>query len=176
LLKNIAGLWLLQECRRAWALQGLDYSYEQLADLAAAAPSCGLTIDPDGFPEPGRMPERIVEYCRAHGQKIPGEPGEMSRLILESLAATYRKVLENLETLAGRRINRIHILGGGSRNGLLNQQAANATGRTVIAGPAEATAAGNVLAQAVGAGIVAGVAEAREIVRRSFPLQLYQPR
>jgi rhamnulokinase len=97
-------------------------------------------------------------------------------LILESLAATYHKVLENLETLVGRRIDRIHIVGGGSRNKLLNQLAANAMGRTVIAGPAEATAAGNVLVQAIGAGLVSGVSEAREIVRCSFPLETYLPR
>jgi rhamnulokinase len=177
LLKNIAGLWLLQECRRAWALAGREYTYAELVELAAAAPSCGeKTIDPDGFPEPGHMPERIVEHCRRRGWNTPEQPGGMVRLILESLAASYRKVLENLETLTGRRINRIHIVGGGSRNELLNQLAANTMRRTVIAGPAEATAAGNVLVQAIGAGIVSGAGEAREIVRRSFPIQVYEPR
>jgi rhamnulokinase len=122
------------------------------------------------------MPEQIAEHCRALGWKAPEQPGGMVRLILESLAARYREVLENLEALTGRRINRIHIVGGGSRNELLNQLAANATGRTVIAGPAEATAAGNVLVQAIGAGIVSGVGEAREIVRRSFQIQIYEPR
>lgn len=176
LLKNIAGLWPLQECRRAWALAGHEYSYAALVELAAAAPSCGVTIDPDGFSQAGRMPERIAEYCRKRGQNAPEQPGGMVRLILESLAATYRKVLENLEALSGRRINRLHIVGGGSRNELLNQLAANATGRTVIAGPAEATAAGNVLVQGIGAGIVSGVNEAREIMRRSFSLRVYEPR
>jgi rhamnulokinase len=176
LLKNIAGLWLLQECRRAWVLAGHEYSYADLVGLAASAPSSGETIDPDDFGEPGRMPERIAEHCRAHGLTPPEQPGGMVRLILESLAASYRKVLENLETLTGRRINRIHIVGGGSRNELLNQLAANAMGRMVMAGPAEATAAGNILVQAIGAGIISGVDEAREIVRRSFPLQIYQPR
>jgi len=176
LLKNIAGLWLLQECRRAWALAGREHSYAELAALAEAAPSSGMIIDPDGFSEPGRMPERIVDYCRERGQTVPEQPGGMTRLILESLAATYCKVLENLEILIGRRIQRIHIVGGGSRNKPLNQLAANAMGRTVIAGPAEATAAGNVLVQGIGAGIVSGVSEAREIVRRSFPLETYLPR
>ena len=176
LLKNIAGLWLLQECRRAWALAGREYSYRELVELAEAAPSRGIIINPDGFSEPGRMPERIAEYCREQGQTAPEQPGGMARLILESLAATYRKVLENLETLIGRRVDRIHIVGGGSRNELLNQLAANATRRTVIAGPAEATAAGNVLVQGIGAGIVSGVNEARAIVRRSFPLETYSPR
>ena len=122
------------------------------------------------------MPERIAEYCRARGASAPDQPGGMVRLILESLAATYRKVLENIETLIERRINRIHIVGGGSRNELLNQLAANTTRRTIVAGPVEATAAGNILVQAIGAGIVSGVTEAREIVRRSFALQVYQPR
>ncbi|HXA63670.1 MAG TPA: rhamnulokinase family protein [Bryobacteraceae bacterium] len=176
LLKNIAGLWLLQECRRAWALAGREYGYAELVELAAAAPSSGLTLDPDAFPQPGQMPEQIAEHCRERGVNIPEQPGGMVRLILESLAARYGEVLENIEALTGRRINRIHIVGGGSRNELLNQLAANATGRTVIAGPAEATAAGNVLVQAIGAGIVSGVGEAREIVRRSFQIQIYEPR
>lgn len=176
LLKNIAGLWLLQECRRAWALAGHEYTYAELVELAAASPASGATIDPDAFPEPGRMPERIAEYCRARGRNAPEEPGGMVRLILESLAASYRQVLRNLETLIERRINRIHIVGGGSRNEFLNQLAADATGCTVIAGPGEATAAGNILVQAIGAGIISGAEEAREIVRRSFPLKVYQPR
>ena len=174
-LKNIAGLWLLQECRRAWALAGREYSYEELSKLAASAPPAAALIDPDAFPEPGRMPERIAEYCHARGREAPDQPAGMVRLILESLAATYRKVLDNLETLLSRRIHRVHIVGGGSRNQLLNQLAANATGRTVIAGPSEATAAGNILVQAIGAGAVSGIAEAREIVARSFPLETYQP-
>jgi rhamnulokinase len=176
LLKNIAGLWLLQECRRAWALAGREYGYAELVELAAAAPSSGMTLDPDAFPQPGHMPQQIAEHCRALGLHPPDQPGGMVRLILESLAASYRKVLGNLETLTGQRISRIHIVGGGSRNELLNQLAANAMDRTVIAGPAEATAAGNVLVQAIGAGIVSGVSEAREIVRRSFPIQIHEPR
>ena len=174
-LKNIAGLWLLQECRRAWTLAGHEHNYEELSKLAALAPSARELIDPDAFPEPGRMPERIAEYCRARGWQAPDQPGGMTRLILESLASTYRKVLFNLETLLNQPINRVHIVGGGSRNQLLNQLAANATGRTVIAGPAEATAAGNILVQAIGAGEVSGLSEARKIVQRSFALETYQP-
>ncbi len=121
------------------------------------------------------MPERIAEYCRARGWPAPDEPAGMTRLILESLAATYRKVLDNLESLLARRVQRIHIVGGGSRNQLLNQLTANATGRTVISGPAEATAAGNILVQAIGAGVVTGISEARAIVRASFPLETHQP-
>jgi rhamnulokinase len=175
LLKNIAGLWLLQECRRAWSLGGHEYSYEELSKLAAAAPPAGTLIDPDAFLEPGNMPQRIADYCRARGHAVPGQPGKMTRLILESLAATYRKVLANLETLLNRPINRVHIVGGGSRNQLLNQLAANATGRMVIAGPSEATAAGNILVQAIGAGAVSGLSEARQIVERSFPLRTFEP-
>ena len=174
-LKNIAGLWLLQECRRAWALAGHGYSYDDLSKLAAEAPPASMLLDPDAFVEPGRMPERIAEYCRARGCVPPEQPAVTTRMILESLAATYRKVLDNLEALLDRRIQRIHIVGGGSRNRLLNQLAANAARRTIIAGPAEATAAGNILVQAIGAGFVSGIREAREIVRASFPLETYQP-
>jgi rhamnulokinase len=175
LLKNIAGLWLLQECRRAWSLDGHEYSYEELSKFAAAAPPSRTLIDPDAFPEPGGMPQRIAEYCRAHGHEAPDEPSGMTRLILESLVATYRKVLANLETLLNRPIHKVHIVGGGSRNQLLNRLAANATARSVIAGPTEATAAGNILVQAIGAGSVSGLSEARQIVKRSFPLQTFEP-
>ena len=172
-LKNIAGLWLLQECRRAWSLEGREYSYDELTNLAAVAPSPGFVIEPDAFAAPDRMPERIAEYCRSMGRIVSTDPGAMCRLTLESLAARYCKVLESLESLLGRRLNKIHIVGGGSRNQLLNELVAKSTGRTVIAGPTEATAAGNVLVQAIGAGVVSGLAEAREIVRRSFSLQTF---
>ncbi|MDW8131201.1 MAG: rhamnulokinase family protein, partial [Bryobacterales bacterium] len=134
-LKNIAGMWLLQECRRAWALEGREYSYEELAQLASAAPPFAAVIDPDAFLEPGRMPEKIAEFCRRTGQQPPEPPGTMCRSILESLALRYRQVLESLESLLGRRLERIHIVGGGSRNRVLNQFVADATGRPVIAGP-----------------------------------------
>jgi rhamnulokinase len=175
-LKNIAGMWLIQECRRAWAAAGREYAYEELARLAAAAPPFTSIIDPDAFLEPGRMPEKIADYCRSTGQPVPPEPAAMCRAILESLALRYRQVLESLESLLGRRLETIHIVGGGSRNQLLNQFVADATGCTVVAGPAEATAAGNVLIQAVGSGALSGLAEAREMVRRSFPLTTFEPR
>jgi rhamnulokinase len=168
LLKNIAGMWLLQECRRHWALAGKEFTYAELMELAAKTPSCGALVDPNAFQEPGRMPEQIVDYCRAHGQPIPEQPGAMCRCVLESLAATYKVVLDKLEMLTGTHIERIHIVGGGSRNTLLNDLAEKATGRKVIAGPVEATAAGNILVQAIGAGAIAGLYEARQIVRRSF--------
>ena len=176
LLKNIAGLWVLQECRRAWALAGCDYSYEELARLAGGARPLSAILQPDAFLEPGRMPERIAAFCEKTGQEAPEQPGGMARAILESLALRYRQVLESLESLLGRRLNVIHIVGGGSRNALLNQFVADSTGRTVVAGPAEATAAGNVLVQAMGAGEVAGLREARRIVRASFPPVVVEPR
>lgn len=168
LLKNIAGMWLLQECRRDWAVRWREFSYAELSRMTEEAESCGAILDPDAFHSPGRMPEQIAEYCRRTGQPVPAEPGAMCRTILESLAASYRNVLEKLETLTGHRIERIHIVGGGSQNTLLNQLAAKATGRIVIAGPVEATAAGNILVQAIGAGVVSSLDEARAIVRRSF--------
>src|SRR5580700_293223 len=175
-LKNIAGLWLLQECRRAWALDGTEFSYDELVRMAAGAePFCAI-LNPDAFLEPGGMPRKIAEHCRASGQAPPETPADFTRAILESLAFRYRQVLESLESLAARRFDVIHIVGGGSRNALLNQFVADSTGRTVIAGPGEATAIGNVLIQAMGAGELAGLVEARELVRRSFPLETYQPK
>jgi rhamnulokinase len=175
-LKNIAGLWLLQECRRAWALDGTEYSYDELVRLAAEAKPFSAILNPDAFLEPGGMPSKIAEHCRASGQAPPETPAEFTRAILESLAFRYRQVLESLESLAGRRFDVIHIVGGGSRNALLNQFVADSTGRTVVAGPGEATAIGNVLIQAMGAGELAGLAEARALVRRSFPLETYEPK
>jgi len=176
LLKNIAGLWLLQECRRAWALEGAEYSYEQMARMAAEATPFAAVISPDVFLEPGRIPERIAAYCRQTGQAAPASHASTCRTVLESLALRYRQVLESLESLTGKSIAVIHIVGGGSRNQVLNQFVADATNRTVIAGPTEATAAGNVLVQAIGARRLRSLAEAREVVRASFPLTTVEPR
>ena len=175
LLKNIAGLWLLQECRRAWALSGCDYSYETLATMAASAPPFAAIIDPDAFLEPGDMPEKICLHCESTGQKPPESPASVARTIFESLALRYRQVLESLEMLLGRKLEIIHVVGGGSRNRLLNQFAADATGRAVIAGPAEATAMGNILIQAMGAGELSGLSEVRRIVRNSTELETFKP-
>jgi rhamnulokinase len=176
LLRNIAGLWLLQECRRAWTEAGAEFTYEDLARQASEARPFTAVIDPDAFLEPGAMPARIAAYCRSTGQTEPRTPGEFTRTILESLALRYREVLEMLESLLGRRLATVHIVGGGSRNRTLNEFVAAATGRTVIAGPAEATAAGNILIQAIGAGAIADLAEARAVVRRSFPAEAIEPR
>lgn len=175
LLKNIAGLWLLQECRRAWAEEGIEHSYEELTRLAGESAPAKTLIDVDAFPHPGGMPKQIARWCRARGLEAPQTAGEFGRVILESLARRYREVLESLETLTGRRIRKIHIVGGGSKNALLNQLVANATGRTVVAGPAEATAIGNILVQAIGSGAVRDLAEAREVVARSFELTVFEP-
>jgi rhamnulokinase len=176
LLKNIAGLWLLQECRRAWAGEGRNYSYEELAGLAAGARPFAAVIDPDAFLEPGELPRKIAAHCRATGQAAPETAGEFARVILEGLALRYRQVLESIESLVGRRFRAIHIVGGGSRNQVLNQFAADATGRTVVAGPAEATAIGNVVIQAMGAGALSGLKEARGLIRRSYTLATVEPR
>lgn len=174
-LKNIAGMWLLEECRAAWALEGDNFTYEELLESAAAAKPRTAVIDPDAFLEPGHMPQRIAEYCKSSGQAVPHDPGQVTRVILESLAERYKQVLASIEKLTGRRIRIIHIVGGGSQNRLLNQLAADITGRVVVAGPVEATAIGNVLIQAMGAGVVKGLEEAREIVGRSFPVERFEP-
>ena len=175
LLKNIAGLWLLQECRRHWILEGTEYSYEQLTQMAAEARPFAAVIDPDAFLEPGELPRKIGDHCRATGQRPPETPGQYARSILESLALRYRQVLESLETLAGRTIRVIHIVGGGSRNSVLNRFVADCTGRKVVAGPSEATAIGNVLVQAMGSGELAGLGAARDLVRHSFEVTAIEP-
>ncbi len=173
-LKNIAGLWLVQECRRAWALDGSEYSYAQLTEMAATAPAFAAVIHPDAFLEPGHMPQRIAEYCRRTGQTPPSSPGSTVRIILESLALRYRQVLESLESVSSEHIEVIHIVGGGAKNTLLNRLVAEATGRDVVAGPTEATAAGNILVQAMGAGVVDDLTALRQVVRDSFPLDTYK--
>jgi rhamnulokinase len=174
-LKNIAGMWLLEECRAEWALEGNNFTYEELMESAAAAKPRTAVIDPDTFLEPGRMPQRIADFCKTSGQGVPLDPGQVTRVILESLAERYKSVLASIEKLTGRKIRVIHIVGGGSQNQLLNQLAADITDRVVIAGPVEATAIGNVLIQAMGVGVVRDLKEAREIVGRSFPVERFEP-
>jgi rhamnulokinase len=175
-LKNIAGLWLLQECRRAWSLEGVEYTYAELTRMAAEARPFSASIDVDAFLDPGDMPRKIAEHCGARGQEPPRTHGEYARTILESLARRYREVLEDLEKLSGRRIDVIYIVGGGSKNRLLNQLVANETGRRVIAGPSEATAIGNLLVQAMGAGELSGLDDIRAVVRKTFAPETYEPR
>lgn len=177
LLKNIMGMWLLQECRRTWARSGQSYAYDQLTDLAEAAPAFGPLVLPGdpAFLPPGDMPARLQAFCQKTGQEPPQSPGAIVRCILESLALEYRWIAAGLEELLDRRLPTIHIIGGGSRNRLLNQFTADATARTVVAGPVEATAIGNLLVQAMALGHVASLAEARAVVRRSFQPQVYEP-
>jgi len=176
LLKNIAGLWLLQECRRAWAAEGERFGYDELMQMAEAAGPARTCVDPDDFLQPGEMPARIAAWCGERSLEAPKTKGEFCRTILESLAHRYCEVLQGLEALTRRPIHTIHIVGGGSRNSLLNQLVADASGRKVVAGPVEATAAGNLLVQAIASGEVSGLDETRDIVRRSFEIAEFQPR
>ena len=177
LLKNIAGLWVLQETRRAWAEGGKEYSYDDLTKLAreSGPAQAHLSLDDPRFVSAGQMPEKIAAFCRETGQPVPDGPGATARVILESLALTYREMLGRLEKLTGDKIERLHIVGGGSRNELLNQLAADATGVAVIAGPVEATAIGNILIQALALGHIASPEQLRQIVAQSFPTKTYQP-
>jgi rhamnulokinase len=176
-LKNIMGLWLVQECRREWSHLGSTYSYDDLSALAAAAPPFTALIDPDDdrFLPPGDMVKRIQGYCRETGQPVPDSPPPVIRCILESLALEYRWVAERLEKLLQKPLPVVHIIGGGSQNRLLNQFTADALNREVIAGPVEATAIGNLLVQALGLGILPSLSEARQVVRDSFNVTHFLP-
>lgn len=176
-LKNIMGLWLVQECRRTWQRQGREHSYAELSDLARQAPPFAARIEPDdeGFLAPGDMVSRVIDYCRRTGQPEPPDEGAVIRVILESLALKYRYVLDSTEEILGRRMECIHIVGGGIQNELLCQLTADATGRPVIAGPLEATAIGNLMVQALARGDVGSVDDIREVVRRSFDPVEYEP-
>jgi rhamnulokinase len=178
LLKNIPGMWLLQECQRVWKSQGQSYDWATLMRLAIDAPSFAAAFDPDDprLLAPHDMPAEIAALCGESGRPGPASPGAMVRCILESLAIRHHGVLQQLEALNGRRIECIHLVGGGSQNQLLCQLVADACGRPVLAGPAEATALGNVLAQAIASGEIADVADARRVVRASFDVVEYSPR
>ncbi len=177
LLKNISGLWLVQECQRIWKSQGQDYNWEGLTRLAGEATPLRSVFNPDDsrLGAPTDMPAQIAALCRESSQPVPSDHGEVIRAALESLALKYRQVLGYLEQLGGRAIEQINIVGGGTQNRLLCQMAADACGRPVLAGPIEATAIGNCMMQAIAAGDVGGVAEAREVVRKSFDMVEYQP-
>ncbi len=176
-LKNISGLWLVQECRRAWAASGRDFSYSELTELASHAQPFVALIDPDDqvFLQPGEMPERIESYAAQKGHGLARDPGTIIRVILESLALKYRYVLKQIESISGREIRTIHIVGGGSENRLLNQFTADATKKLVLAGPVEATALGNILMQAAGCGEIGSLTEARALVHSSFDIATYEP-
>ena len=177
LSKNIIGLWLVQECRREWSRQGEDISYDEMTRLAVESEPFLAVIDPDfdGFLHPGDMPSRIQNYCADTNQTVPQTKGQIVRSALEAIALKYRLVLERLEELIGKRLDPIHIIGGGTKNRLLNQFAADATCRTVITGPVEATAIGNILMQAIGLKHLSSLSEARRVVRISFTPEVYEP-
>ncbi len=172
-LKNVSGLWLLQECRRAWG----DPPYEKLVEEARLAEPFQAFLDPDweGFLNPPDMPAAIRDFCGRTGQETPSYRGGVVRAILESLALKYRLVLEGLETVLGRKIRKLHLVGGGARNELLCRFTAGATGVPVEAGPYEATSIGNLLVQAMALGRVRGLEEIRRVVRASFPLSSFEP-
>ncbi|MCL2700953.1 MAG: rhamnulokinase [Phycisphaerae bacterium] len=177
-LRNGAGLWLVQQLRASLAARGYAYDYAQLTQLAAEAKPFAMRLDPEyePFASAGRMFEKMQEFAAATGQTLPESPGELVRSCLEGLAESYKKTQADMARLTGRRIDTIHIVGGGSRNELLNQMTADATGCTVVAGPTEATAAGNVLIQALGDGELATAQDIRTVVAKSFQPTVYQPR
>lgn len=176
-LKNIMGLWIIQECRRQWKREGKEYSFAQLQALAEAEPAFACFIDPDDalFATPGNMPARVVEYCKKTGQKAPETVGQIVRTVMESLAFRYRATMESIERLTGKKTGRINIVGGGTKDTFLCALTADACGVPVVAGPVEATSIGNLCTQLLGKGELANVAQARELVRRSFETTSYAP-
>ena len=178
LLKNCMGLWLLQQSRKAlWPGDGAP-SYQEICDLAETGTQWTAFVDPDDkrFLWPGDMPTRIREYCEETGQEVPLETANLFRVIFESLALKYAWVVDTLGQVTGQEIDRIHIVGGGSQNELLCQMTANASKREVVAGPVEATAIGNISIQAISSGELGGLAQARELIARSFPMKTYEPK
>ena len=175
--KNIMGLWLLQECRRTWERQGTTYTYPELSALSQQVTRTASVIDPDHelFLAPGDMPARIQAFCTQTGQPVPDTVPSILRCITDSLALKYRWVLERMEETLHRELHPIHVVGGGSRNDVLNQATADATGRAVIAGPAEATATGNIMVQAVASGQIDSFREIGDVVRQSSRLKTFEP-
>jgi rhamnulokinase len=178
LLKNVMGLWILQACRKCWSAAGKNYSYQDLMDLAAEAAPFQVLIDPDdeSFLAPADMSGAIDAFCRRTEQASPSSAGEYVRAIFESLALKYRVVVQSLEQLVGNRIEQIRVIGGGSKNRLLNQFTADATGKRVMAGPVEATALGNVAVQILATGGADSLKQVRGIIDQSFPAEIFEPR
>lgn len=178
LLKNVMGLWILQQCRATWAAAGEVYSYAELAALAQMAEPFTAVFDPNDpdFLAPGDHPQRLRDWCRRSGQPVPQTPGAVARSVLESLALAYRAVLEQVTAVAGRSVSVIHIVGGGAQNELLNQMTADATGLPVVAGPVEATVIGNALVQLITLGVFGDLAQARSVVAALDELRQYAPR
>ena len=177
-LKNIIGLWLIQESRRQWKREGKEYSYADLEKLALAADPFKCFIDPDApeFVPHGNIPERVREFCRKTGQYVPETVGEIMRCIYESLAMKYRLTFEKLRECTERDYTVIHVIGGGTKDGLLCQMTANSCDRTVKAGPIEATVMGNVAVQLMSDGSVENIGQARKIVAESSELKTFEPK
>ena len=183
ILKNICGMWLLQECRRVWTQQGKknaagdNLDWEDMNIMTANARPFVSFVDPDApeFAKPGNMPQMIRDFTKRTGQAVPETDGAVLRTIVESLALKFRRVLAMCEEIGGQKINTIHVVGGGVKNKFLLQATADATGRRVVGGPIEGTGVGNILMQAIGAGDVEGVEQAREIVRNSFDVVTFEP-
>lgn len=177
LLKNIVGLWVVQECKRDWAKQGMDYDYATLTRLASEAKPFVSLINPADprFVSPDDMPAKLAAFCNETGQSVPDSPGAFVRCALESLALFYRVTLRQLEAIIGRKVETLHIVGGGSQNSLLNEFAANSLQIPIIAGPTECTALGNVLVQAIALGHLPSLVAAREVVRSSFEVKRVEP-
>ena len=177
LLKILCGLWLIQECKRTWDAEGAATDWDTLIAEAAAAPAFVSLVDPDDarFATPGDMPARLLDFCRETGQPVPETRGAMTRMIFESLALKYRLVFDKLAKLVGHELGDFHIVGGGGKNALLNQFAADALNRKVVAGPVEATAAGNILTQLIADGAVSDWNAARDMVRSSFDVSTFTP-
>jgi rhamnulokinase len=178
LLKNISGLWLVQECRREWARQGKDFGYQALTSLAEASEPFRSLINPgsEEFLAPSSMPAQVAEFCQRTGQPVPKTEGQFVRCCLESLALLYRRTLRQIEQLTSRKMEVLHVVGGGSNNAFLNQLTANAVQIPVLAGPAEATASGNILLQAITLGHLGSLREAREVAKNSTELLRFEPR
>ena len=176
-LKNIAGLWLKQQSRKQWIREGRQFTHDELSDAAMASTPHKFLIDPDddSFTPPGDMPSRISEFLVKTGQGAPSNEGEITRAIFDSLALRYRWSIEKIRELTGNPISEIHIVGGGVRENVFMQLAADACGIPVIAGPSEATAMGNICSQLIAAGELGSIAEARQLVRRSTELAVYEP-
>jgi len=177
LLKNVTGLWLLEECRRAWEAEGIATTTADLVERAARVPGGRSIVDPDDprFAAPGDMPSRIVDRCRASGQPVPSSPDEIARVILDSLATAWRATLHTIERVAGTSVASVHLVGGGSAVPLLRRLCASACDRPLLAGPTEATVVGNALVQAVAGGVLADVAEGRALVERSLGVEPVRP-
>ncbi|WP_319562068.1 FGGY-family carbohydrate kinase [Marispirochaeta sp.] len=180
-LKNIMGLWILQECRRSWEAEGLNIDYSTLAREAEKAESCmyELNVDDPRFLKPGladdTMPKRIAEYCAETGQVPPETPPEFARGIFKGLAAAYAQTVSEITAVSGRSINTLHIIGGGCQNRFLNQITADTTGIPVTAGPVEATALGNIMMQAIAVGELKDQQEGRSLLREGGEILTYTP-